>query len=337
LPGAFIALEGIDGSGKSTIAERLVAALRQAGMRAILTREPGGTAIGEQIRVVLLGHASSSMLPATEMLLFAAARAQHVGEVIRPALAQGFIVVTDRFTDSSLAYQWGARGLPKRDVILTQELATDGLEPDLKVLLDLPVDVALRRRMSNSNDVNRLDREEIQFHTRVRDAYHSLAAADPARWRVVNADRAEDDVWADVWHTVVSHGLLRSGVGTIAHWEDDKEIAVRLILAVIQSGDAEALLSDLAAIGASATQIEGDTAVGSAGLAALVVGVEDNQVSDVLTLVRTRARGRARRIEPLRPIAGQAEFWIPGPAEQSAGGASVFVLPVRQFERIGYA
>ena len=112
---------------------------------------------------------------------------------------------------------------------------------------------------------------------------------------------------------------------------------MRLILAVIQSGDAEALLSDLAAIGASATQIEGDTAVGSAGLAALVVGVEDNQVSDVLTLVRTRARGRARRIEPLRPIAGQAEFWIPGPAEQSAGGASVFVLPVRQFERIGYA
>ena len=112
---------------------------------------------------------------------------------------------------------------------------------------------------------------------------------------------------------------------------------MRLILAIIQSGDAEALLSDLAAIGASATQIEGDTAVGSAGLAALVVGVEDNQVSDVLTLVRNRARGRARRIEPLRPIAGQAEFWIPGPAEQSAGGASVFVLPVRQFERIGYA
>ena len=112
---------------------------------------------------------------------------------------------------------------------------------------------------------------------------------------------------------------------------------MRLILAIIQSGDAEPLLSDLAAIGVSATQIEGDTAVGSAELAALVVGVEDDQVSDVLTLLRARARGRARRIEPLRPIAGQAEFWIPGPAEQSAGGASVFVLPVRRFERIGYA
>jgi uncharacterized protein YaaQ len=99
----------------------------------------------------------------------------------------------------------------------------------------------------------------------------------------------------------------------------------------------EPLLSDLAAIGASATQIEGDAAVGSAGPAALVVGVEDDQVHHVLALVRARARGRVRRIEPLRPLAGQAEFWIPGPAEQRAGGASVFVLPVRQFERIGYA
>ena len=112
---------------------------------------------------------------------------------------------------------------------------------------------------------------------------------------------------------------------------------MRLVLAIIQSADAEPLLSDLAAIGASATQIEGDAAFGSAGQAALVVGVEDEQVADVLTLVRARARGRSRRIEPLRPLAAQAEFWIPGPAEQGAGGASVFVLPVNRFERIGYA
>jgi uncharacterized protein YaaQ len=112
---------------------------------------------------------------------------------------------------------------------------------------------------------------------------------------------------------------------------------LRLVLAIIQSADAEPLLSDLVAIGASATQIEGDAAVGRAGLAALVVGVDDDQVGHVLTLIRARARGRVRRIEPLRPLAGQAEFWIPGPAEQGTGGASVFVLPVRQFERIGYA
>jgi dTMP kinase len=216
LPGVFIALEGIDGSGKSTIAERLVVALQQVGKRAILTREPGGTAIGEEIRVILLGPASSSMLPATEMLLFAAARAQHVGEVIEPALAEGLIVVTDRFSDSSLAYQWGARGLPKRDVSLAQDLATGGLEPDLKILLELPVDTAMRRRMANLGDVNRLDREAIQFHTRVRDAYHMLVAADPARWRVVNADRGEDEVWSDVWLAVVSSDVIANGVGSIA-------------------------------------------------------------------------------------------------------------------------
>ena len=112
---------------------------------------------------------------------------------------------------------------------------------------------------------------------------------------------------------------------------------MRLVLAIIQSADAEQLLSDLAAIGASATQIEGDAAVGSGGQAALVVGVDDDQVAEVLRLVRARARGRARRIEPLRPLAAQAEFWIPGPAEQGAGGASVFVLPVSRFERVGYA
>lgn len=216
LSGIFIALEGIDGSGKSTIAARLVSALQQSGKRAILTREPGGTAIGEQIRTVLFGQASSSMLPATEMLLFAASRAQHVGEVIRPALAVGFVVITDRFSDSSLAYQWGARGLAKRDVSLAQKLATGGLEPDLKILLELPVETALRRRMADSGGVNRLDREAVQFHTRVRDAYHTLVAADPTRWRVINADRGEEDVWTDVWLAVISSNVFTNGLGSVA-------------------------------------------------------------------------------------------------------------------------
>jgi dTMP kinase len=216
LTGALIALEGIDGSGKSTIAERLVLKMREAGMKAILSREPGGTAIGEQIRELLLRQGSSSMLPTTEMLLFAAARAQHVGEVIKPALAKGLVVVTDRFADSSLAYQWGARGLERRVVDSALELATNGLEPDLKILLDLPVETALRRRMAHSHEVNRLDRESIAFHTRVRDAYHSLVAAAPASWCVVDADRATEDVSADVWRAVVSHGLLGRDAGSIA-------------------------------------------------------------------------------------------------------------------------
>jgi dTMP kinase len=187
LAGAFIAIEGVDGSGKSTIAKRLVHALQEEGKRVILTREPGGTTIGEQIRLVLLGPASSSVLPATEMLLFAAARAQLVGEVIGPALRDGLVVVSDRFSDSSLAYQWGARGLDKEAVSLAQILATGGLEPDLKILLDLPIEAALKRRMAEAHEVNRLDREMVQFHSRVRDAYHVLVEADKARWRVIDA------------------------------------------------------------------------------------------------------------------------------------------------------
>jgi dTMP kinase len=208
LSGAFIALEGVDGSGKSTIARRLVLALQEAGRGAILTREPGGTAIGEQIRTVLLGQESSSMLPTTEMLLFAAARAQLVGEVIMPALREGHIVVADRFSDSSLAYQGGARGLEKGAVIQAQYLATGGLEPDLKILLDVPIEAALKRRMVDVDQINRLDREAVQFHGRVRDAYHLLVEADPSRWRVIDANRAEEDVWSDVWLTVASSELL---------------------------------------------------------------------------------------------------------------------------------
>jgi dTMP kinase len=216
LTGALIALEGIDGSGKSTIAKNLVAKLRESGIGAILSREPGGTAIGEQIREILLQQQSLSMLPTTELLLFAAARAQHVGELVRPALAGGLTVVADRFVDSSLAYQWGARGLERRAVDLAIELATDGLEPDLRILLDMPVESALRRRMADSNQINRMDRESIMFHSRVRDAYHSLVAADPARWTVVDADRAVDDVLVDVWRAVVSHGLVANDPGCIA-------------------------------------------------------------------------------------------------------------------------
>ena len=156
------------------------------------------------------------MLPTTEMLLFAAARAQHVGELVRPALAEGLTVVADRFVDSSLAYQWGGRGLEKRAVDLAIELATDGLEPDLRILLDLPVESALRRRMADWNETNRMDRESIMFHGRVRDAYHSLVAADPARWSVVDADRAVDDVSAAVWRAVVSRGLVGSDRGCFA-------------------------------------------------------------------------------------------------------------------------
>jgi len=152
------------------------------------------------------------------MLLFAAARAQLVGEVIMPALREGQIVIADRFSDSSLAYQGGARGLEKDSVVMAQYLATGGLEPDLKILLDLPIEAALQRRMADSHQVNRLDREAVQFHSRVRDAYHLLVEADRARWRVIDANRAEEDVWSEVWLAVASSQLLVK-VPTPAHTE----------------------------------------------------------------------------------------------------------------------
>ena len=221
--GLFIALEGIDGSGKSTIAERLVRAFIAEGRSTILTREPGGTALGEQIRSMLLGDNSVGMLPQTELLLFAAARAQLVGEIIRPALEAGSVVITDRFTDSSMAYQWGGRELGKDAVIAVQQMATGDLAPDLKILLDLPVETALSRRLADPDETNRLDREAVRFHARVRAAYNSLAEADPARWRVVDASRSEERVWSDVWHAVRSSGMISVGANATGRDADQRE------------------------------------------------------------------------------------------------------------------
>lgn len=215
LAGIFIALEGIDGSGKSTIAQSLADAARAAKLDVVLTREPGGTAIGEQIRSVLLGARSLGMRPETEALLFAAARAQHVAELIRPALDQGSLVITDRFTDSSLAYQWGGRELPEEMVVSAQALATGGLEPDLKILLDLPVEIALQRRNPAAASSNRIDRESLAFHERVRAAYHTLASADPERWRIVDAALPVDDVVARVMQTVNASGVLSISLPSI--------------------------------------------------------------------------------------------------------------------------
>jgi dTMP kinase len=198
LPGLFIALEGIDGSGKSTIAARLATAYRLVGREVVLTREPGGTFVGEQIRDLVLGPESHDMMPETEVLLFAADRAQHVAEIIKPGLNRGAVVISDRFVDSSLAYQWGGRRLSKELVFAAQRLATGGLEPHLKLLFDLPVEVALARRLAEFGTANRLDKEEVQFHERVRAAYLFLSEHDPGRWRRIDATRSEDAVWAEV-------------------------------------------------------------------------------------------------------------------------------------------
>ncbi len=183
--GRFIAFEGGEASGKSTQAARLA-----ARVDAVLTREPGGTPIGEQVRSLLLDPAGTVDVRA-EALLMAAARAEHVHDVIEPALGRGRHVVTDRFTASSLAYQGHGRGLPLQEVRALSAFATGGLEPDLYVLLDVPPEVASARR-SRSQD--RMESAGDDFHVRVREGFLALAAAEPDRWVVIDASAPVDEV-----------------------------------------------------------------------------------------------------------------------------------------------
>lgn len=196
--GRFIVFEGPEGAGKSVQANRLAASLRDAGRNVVQTREPGGTPIGDEIRTVLLRLRTDVVMPETEVLLLAAGRAQHVRQVIVPALARGDDVVCDRYVDSTLAYQGGGRGLSLNALRPIQHYATGGLTPDLRLLLDLPVEDGLRRRFADPESVNRIDQDDIAFHERVRAAYLALAAAEPAGWVVIDASRSIDEVAVDV-------------------------------------------------------------------------------------------------------------------------------------------
>jgi len=191
--GRFIALEGGEATGKTTQARLLADRLG-----AVLTREPGGTEAGERVRSIVLDPAVPLDFRA-EALLMAAARAQHVAEVIEPALASGRHVVTDRFTASSLAYQGVGRGLGVQEVAALSAFATGGLEPDLVLLLDLPLEVAASRL---SDEPDRLEQEGAPFHARVGAAFRRLADADPGRWVVVPADCTIEEVAAKVWEAV---------------------------------------------------------------------------------------------------------------------------------------
>lgn len=196
--GLLIVLEGPEGAGKSTQGGLLSEHLEASGQRVVLTREPGGTPIGERIRSVLLDHGSYAMLAETEALLYAAARAQHIGELIRPALSEGRIVICDRFVDSSYAYQGGGRGLPMDALRSIQRLATGGLEPDLRLLLDLPVAAGLRRRRGDGGGMNRLDATDLAFHERVREAYLRFLEDNPSGWCKIDASGTVDRVAASI-------------------------------------------------------------------------------------------------------------------------------------------
>ncbi|MFN2148140.1 MAG: dTMP kinase [Anaerolineales bacterium] len=185
---AFITLEGPEGGGKTLQARRLAQHLEALGHEVVLTREPGGTDIGDQIRKVLTLLENTAMDARTEFLLFSASRAQLVNERIRPQLARDRIVICDRFFDSSLAYQGYGQGLDLEMLRRVTEFATGGLVPDLTFLLDLDVEQGLRRRESGGN-WNRLDAYDLDFHRRVREGYLNLAQEEPQRWVLVDASQ----------------------------------------------------------------------------------------------------------------------------------------------------
>lgn len=196
----FITFEGPEGSGKTTQMELLSGYLEEKGYSALATREPGGTSIGDQIRAVLLDPHNTEMLPASEALLFSAARAQIVNRVIRPHLAQGGIVLCDRYADSTLAYQGYGHGLDLEMLHTITALATEELKPDLTIYLDIDVEEGLRRKLAahkaGKTEWNRMDRQETAFHRRVRDGYLQMAAREPDRWLVIDATQPLEAIQA---------------------------------------------------------------------------------------------------------------------------------------------
>jgi dTMP kinase len=197
----FITFEGSDGSGKTTQVKELAGFLRAAGYEVLLTREPGGTPIGEQVRAVLFNPENVQMHLRTEILLFQAARAQLVEQVIRPKLASGDIIISDRYADSTLAYQGYGYARPVEPLRAIVAFATAELKPDLTIFLDVDVEAGLRRR-ARDGDVNRLDAQDLAFYQRVRQGYLQLIQEEPWRWVSIDANRAAGVIQAEVRRVV---------------------------------------------------------------------------------------------------------------------------------------
>lgn len=194
----FITFEGPEGSGKSSQLPNLAQWLSDAGYQVHTTREPGGTKIGDQVRSILGDLENTAMKPRTEILLFLASRAQLVEEVFRPLLKTDTVILCDRYADSTLAYQGYGHGVSLDTLRQLLAFATGGLQPDLTLLLDLDVETGLNRRRNSGGEWNRLDAYAVAFHKRVRAGYLALAAEDPARWSIINADQSIEKVQMDL-------------------------------------------------------------------------------------------------------------------------------------------
>ncbi len=202
--GIFISFEGIEGTGKTTQARLLSERLVEKGYEVILTQEPGGTVIGNRIREILLLPEHKEMSYMTELLLYNAARAQHLSEKIAPAINEGKVVITDRFTDSTVAYQGYGRGIDISLVMSIDSIATGGIKPHLTILFDLDVEVGLKRNRG-INKVDRLELEDIEFHKKVREGYLHISEKDRERIRIVDASMPVEKISEKVWEIVRWH------------------------------------------------------------------------------------------------------------------------------------
>lgn len=199
----LITFEGPEGSGKTTQASLLLQHLERSGRKVILLREPGGTPLGDQIRDIVKHARSLTISPRSEVLLFAASRAELVDRVIRPRLEEDYVVICDRFSDSTLAYQGYGRGLPLDQVRCVVEMASSGLTPDLTFLLDLPPELGLaRNKQEPTPDWDRFEEEDLEFHRRVRAGYLQLAKLDPKRWVILDATKPKAELHALICGTV---------------------------------------------------------------------------------------------------------------------------------------
>lgn len=199
----FVTIEGPEGSGKSSVTKEVVKRLEEEGFEVVLTREPGGTPIAEQIRNVILDKANTAMDPMTEAMLYAASRRQHLVEKVWPLSKEGKIIISDRFLDSSLAYQGGARGLGIDKILALNQYATDGYYPELTLLFDVDPRIGLARIAANKGrEVNRLDLEKIDFHDSVRKTFLDLAKRFPDRYVVLDASKPFNQVVEDAYNAV---------------------------------------------------------------------------------------------------------------------------------------
>lgn len=192
----FICFEGIEGGGKSTQIQKLAADLNAAGKTVVCTREPGGTSLGEQLRALLLNHA---MTDDTELLLMFAARAEHLAQVIKPALAQEQWVLSDRFTDASYAYQGGGRGLSMTRIAALEDWVQQGLQPNLSFIFDLSPELGLRRARGRGEASDRFEQQQLDFFERVRQVYLDRAATAPERYVILDAAQSEAEVYQQIW------------------------------------------------------------------------------------------------------------------------------------------